>query len=314
MAEFSRICGGDSSIRPHSSGVTGCIPVNHSNVCYQWTINNFFEILHSRKMKLELESHSFSVLGYPNVVFKMCMLLHAESPGGNSYWGLFLKASSASSKEELNINIPHMFKLTSPTRDKVFWNSSSLEGVFYSEKLTQFQCGIESRITLKTIKETLFSTGALNVICETMHKGNGERFMGQNNKNDELKTKISHYERYLNRLSTMYASQYASDFKIIFCGKKGFSKIYKVHKSIFMAHSLYFRSLLTDTNTTRSKCNSVAIGEEVGFPAVEMMIEYFYKAKIPSDASHEDIKELLHLANAYEINDLKLLCEGMLNH
>uniref|UniRef100_A0A0K0G2X7 BTB domain-containing protein n=1 Tax=Strongyloides venezuelensis TaxID=75913 RepID=A0A0K0G2X7_STRVS len=67
-----------------------------------------------------------------------------------------------------------------------------------------------------------------------------------------------------------------------------------------------------DTNLTKSKLNSVAIREEVEFPVVEKMIEYLYEAKVPSDASHEEIKQLLNLANTYGINCLKFVCEDML--
>uniref|UniRef100_A0A0K0G2X6 Speckle-type POZ protein (inferred by orthology to a human protein) n=1 Tax=Strongyloides venezuelensis TaxID=75913 RepID=A0A0K0G2X6_STRVS len=95
-----------------------------------------------------------------------------ESSGDTSYWGLFLKAYSTSSNEKLNFNIPHMFKLTSPTRDKIFWNSSFLESVFYSDKSTQNQYGVESCITLKTIKESLFSIEILNVVCKIIYEGN----------------------------------------------------------------------------------------------------------------------------------------------
>uniref|UniRef100_A0A0K0G2Y1 Speckle-type POZ protein (inferred by orthology to a human protein) n=1 Tax=Strongyloides venezuelensis TaxID=75913 RepID=A0A0K0G2Y1_STRVS len=308
MAESSRVCIDDSTVCPKSDNSTGSIVTNDFNISYQWTIGNFFEILHTRKSKLEIESPSFSVLGYPNVLFKMYFLLRVESSEDTSYWGLILKAFSPSSNDELNIDISHKFSLTSQKRDKIFWNSRVLENVFYFEKLTRNQCGVESCIALETIKESLFSSGALNVTCDIMYKENVEDLICRNNNNEELESDILNYKRYFRQLFEMFISVNTSDCTIEFGGR-----IYRVHKFILMAHSLVFKELFMDPNSDESKGNCICIRDKVGFESFDLMISYFYGATIPSDIRGKDFEELLHLADTYKINNLKILCQGMLN-
>uniref|UniRef100_A0A0N5CGP6 BTB domain-containing protein n=1 Tax=Strongyloides papillosus TaxID=174720 RepID=A0A0N5CGP6_STREA len=287
---------------------TGSIAFNDLNTNYQWTINNFFEILHSRESKLELESPYFSVLGYPNILFSMCLLLRNESSEGISYWGLTLTAYLAFSNVELTITIPHKFSLTSPTRNKIFWDSSFIETTFYLKRWTPNRFGVERRITLETIKESLFSSGTLNIVCEIMYKENVKEFIYASINNTKMGSRISNYKKHNSQLYEMYKLENTSDCKIVHRGK-----FFSVHKFILMAHSLVFRKLFMDPNSKESKGGCVTLCGTVESQTVEMMINYLYKGELPNNIDNKNIEELLDLAETYEINNLKLMCESMLN-
>uniref|UniRef100_A0A0N5CGP7 BTB domain-containing protein n=1 Tax=Strongyloides papillosus TaxID=174720 RepID=A0A0N5CGP7_STREA len=297
-----------SRINTPKNNSTMSIAVDDLNISYQWTISNFFEILHSRKWKIDLESPSFRVLDYPNILFKMRLVLRMDSSGNISHWGLFLKAAKSLFYEEITINISHKFKLTSPRRDVVSWNSDLLESVFHLKKWRRNQWSAENSIPIQAIKETLRSFGTLNVVCEIMHKERGDGFIYRSIINQKLKSYISNYERYNNQLYEMYTSTNTSDCTIVYRGK-----VFWVHKLIVMAQSLVLKERFMDENSEESKGNCVIINEAVGLPAVEMMVYYLYKARLPSDIGRTEIEELLQLADTYKINNLKLLCQEMLN-
>uniref|UniRef100_A0A0N5CGP8 BTB domain-containing protein n=1 Tax=Strongyloides papillosus TaxID=174720 RepID=A0A0N5CGP8_STREA len=308
MADFFKNYGGVSNGGQKSGNSTGSIVMNDFNISYQWTISDFIEILHSRRLKLELESPSFCVLGYSDVFFKMYLVLHAESSVDTSRWGLFLKAFSTSSNEELNFSISHVFSLTSQTRDRLFWNSSSLEGVCYTEKSTGSHCGVESFITLETIKESLFSSGAINVVCEIMCKENAEGLICKSINNKEKESSTLNYKRYLSQHYLMFNSIIPRDCRISFGGV-----YYSIHKCLLMAHSLVFKERFMNPNSEESRRNCVYIRDKVGCEAFKMMIGYLYSAKVPNNSGNKNISELLFLAETYKINNLKLLCQEMLN-
>uniref|UniRef100_A0A0K0G2Y0 Speckle-type POZ protein (inferred by orthology to a human protein) n=1 Tax=Strongyloides venezuelensis TaxID=75913 RepID=A0A0K0G2Y0_STRVS len=287
---------------------TMSIAVDDTNISYQWTINDFFEILHSRRRKIDLKSPSFRVLDYPNILFNMRLVLRMDSSGNISHWGLFLKASKSFFYDEVTINISHKFKLTSPRSDLVSWNSNLLESVFHLEKWKRNQWSVENCIPIHAIKETLRSFGMLNVVCEIMHKENGDGFIYRSIINQKLKSFISNYERYNAQLYEMYTSTSTSDCTIVHRGK-----VFWVHKFIVMAQSLVLKERFMDENSEESKGNCVIINEAVGISAVKMLVDYLYKARLPSDINRREIDELLHLADTYKINNLKLLCQEMLN-
>uniref|UniRef100_A0A0N5CGP5 BTB domain-containing protein n=1 Tax=Strongyloides papillosus TaxID=174720 RepID=A0A0N5CGP5_STREA len=207
-------------------------------------------------------------------------------------------------------DISYKFSLTSPTRGKIFWSSDFLENL---QSISSSEDGMENKydygclIPFGRINESMCFYKELNIVCEIKYKIPNEGSTGINIFNEKSGSRILDYERHGNQLYDMYKSVNTSDCTIVFHGKFFF-----VHKFILMAHSLAFRKLFMDPDSKESKGSCVTLCDTVESQAVEMMVNYLYKGELPSDIGQKQIKDLLHLAVTYKIDNLKLLCESML--
>ncbi|XP_043464507.1 speckle-type POZ protein-like [Leptopilina heterotoma] len=164
---------------------------------------------------------------------------------------------------------------------------------------------IELTETIKVLNSRLYTTNYFTYNYDVLH--NEEKHLINNNlcmfcKIKEIKASPIEIEIIKNEMPAKFLSLYEekklTDFKII-CDDKEFC----VHKIILVCQSDVFRAMLE--NPMKEFKNDELIISDFYPKIVEVMIRYLYSDTLTETLSEEELKELLLIANKYNLENLK---------
>ncbi|XP_043464509.1 speckle-type POZ protein-like [Leptopilina heterotoma] len=105
----------------------------------------------------------------------------------------------------------------------------------------------------------------------------------------------------ISKLLSLYEERKLTDFKII-CEDQEFC----VHKTILVCHSDVFQAMFE--NPMKESRENVLVISDFKPKIVETMIRYLYTEKMSADLSEDNLKQLLLIANKYNVESLKKNC------
>jgi len=170
--------------------------------------------------------------------------------------------------------------------------------------LTAFRFFKASELT-----DSLLPNGNLTLVLDVTVHGEGKTVSGSkvshNNNNNNNNTLHQRHEKLSNDLCQLLADKEFSDIEI-HCDEK----VFPSHQSILAARSPVFKAMIQ--NEMMEKQNKKIFIKDVKPRTVAEMLNFMYTGDISVDEMEEISCDLLRVADMYELDDLKEMCEEKL--
>lgn len=319
--------GSDSNLSTtvnHHSSSTSCLYsapstsrnslVNQKNECYtfvepvhlrqEWTISNFASALKLSMPGLCFRSAMFKDPGVPDACWQLCLYPGGKRPENANNVSLFLKMSATSPVKELNLKAEYKFFFIKD--DGVYGFSNVNVGDFHAKPPKGGHSWGLRNIPRSKVESCIRSDTSLLVVCEIELMPDQGRIYCKEMSNNFTRDMIPVDKKYIHRFSDMYESTDLSDCMVV-CEDREFL----AHKFMLASQSSVFRAMFKHKNTKESMDSRIVIVDSTA-SAVSKMVGYIYTAELPGELEIEDAARLVQLAEKYDMDQLKALCEEKL--
>uniref|UniRef100_A0A0N4ZKS6 BTB domain-containing protein n=1 Tax=Parastrongyloides trichosuri TaxID=131310 RepID=A0A0N4ZKS6_PARTI len=287
---------------------------NNKNECYtfvepvhlrqEWTISNFSSVLKLAMPGLCLRSAMFKDPGVPDACWQLCLYPGGKRPENANNVSLFLKMSATSPVKELNLKAEYKFYFIKD--DGVYGFSNVNIGDFHAKPPKGGHSWGLRNIPRSKVESCIRNDTSLLVVCEIELMPDQGRILCKEMTNNFSRDVVSVDKRYLCRFSDMYETRDLTDCTII-CQ----NQVFNTHKFMLATQSSVFRAMFSHKNTKESLEECINIVDSTP-SAVSKMIGYIYSADIPGELDIEEAASLVQLAEKYDMEQMKILCEEKL--
>ncbi|XP_065209097.1 speckle-type POZ protein-like [Planococcus citri] len=203
------------------------------------------------------------------------------------------KCESVSGSVNVYLINSYIYSTDAPLRFTTYSFELSYEEQNRNRKVAEF--------SMNQIKELLGRHDALTIICKLTYRKKNET-VAISSSNNSKAVRISE-SRLLSDMERCFAEDRFKDVTISVKGKE-----YRAHKNILATRSTVFDKMLS-IDMLESKKNHIDI-TDVDHEPFEEMLYYIYTGKVKN--LDESAFELLPVADKYDLNELRSMCEEVL--
>ncbi|MFH4974245.1 hypothetical protein AB6A40_000954 [Gnathostoma spinigerum] len=299
----------DETSRPHHSLMLP--PSSFENSCVsrvepiflsqQWKIENFPSLMKLALPGNCLRSTVFRDSALPEACWQLCLYPGGKRVENANHVSLFLKMSSTSPTREVRIKVEYRFYFLNENNLPLFSNVNV--GEFHAKPPKGGHSWGLRNIPRQKVLNCILADGSLFISCHIELIPDINHVRCCSTKEAVSATSVLVCREFVKRQISASEQGYMSD-----CVLECNGQIIPVHKFVLSIHSKVFQAMFSHENVQESKEQRVEI-KDADVEAVKMMLRYMYCGNVDVSPDPEGV---LILAERYQMDELKLLCEHKL--
>uniref|UniRef100_A0A8R1TM96 BTB domain-containing protein n=2 Tax=Onchocerca TaxID=6281 RepID=A0A8R1TM96_ONCVO len=273
-------------------------PVDALHLSQQWKIENFTTLVKLALPGNCLRTGLFRHPQLPEAFWQLCLYPGGKRAENANNVSLFLKMSSTSPTKEVRIKVEYRFHFLNDKEVALFSNVNV--GEFHAKPPKGGHSWGLRNIPKQKILNCVRDDGSLVISCHIELLPDINRTQCYNSwklLNTNSRTVSGDFVK---RQLAAFDDGFMADCVLECSGKQ-----IPVNKFVLSAHSEVFKAMFSYDQLIESTEKKVII-EDAEYEAVRCMLRYMYTGEMEVDS---EIANVLILAERYQIDDLKLICE-----
>ena len=293
---------------------------NSAKHTFKWTIENFLE--RPENFNESTQSSVFAVKGSNNTISKWYLALY---PKGRHILGSEDEAAEAPYNDDEKVYVSlHNYKSresdlfngnddVKATANLSIVDSSGKEQFTTTDSFEtcenlSMSLGGDLLVELKTLRNnsnTLLPNGILTILCKLEVFGQDKLFSGSKESFNKTQIKDECQKQVISDLDNLFSEKNFSDLEIT-CDEE----VFYCHRNILSARSTFFRTMF-QSNMIENHTKKVDI-KDVRKEVFSEVLKFIYTGKVSDDSLKNKARDILAVADKYQIDLLKKLCEAQL--
>ncbi|VDN03121.1 unnamed protein product [Thelazia callipaeda] len=279
-------------------------PVDALHLSQQWKIENFATLVKLALPGNCLRTGLFRHPQLPEAYWQLCLYPGGKRAENANNVSLFLKMSSTSPTKEVRIKVEYRFHFLNDKEVALFSNVNV--GEFHAKPPKGGHSWGLRNIPKQKILNCVRDDGSLVISCHIellpdisrTHCYNSWKLLHTN-------TRTVNGD-FIQRQLAAFDNGFMADCVLECSGKQ-----IPVNKFVLSAHSEVFKAMFSYDQLVESTERRVVI-EDAEYEAVRCMLRYMYTGEMDDMDMDADLASVLTLAERYQIDDLKQICERKL--